>query len=300
MQKTEPLEPAELERLEAELKRNQPLYEKGHISETEYLLWKTQAATARANLKSANASLKKAQANLGYTEIRSPMNGTVIERTVDEGQTIAASFQAPKLFIIAEDLTQMQIEADVDESDIGLIKEGQQARFTVQSYPDRSFTGKVRQIRLQPTTISNVVNYTVVVDAENQDRVLLPGMTATVDFVPNSALNLRPSADIEIERPQRKPSTPGESANGMQAMRMNPEARDKMGYLFIPDESGKLKLAFFQKGATDGSHTEILKSRTLKEGVLVVTGFTKKASSSTSSGRNPFMMGGPPRGGRPR
>ena len=299
---------AEFERLEAELKRNQPLFEKGHISETEYLQWKTQVLTARASLKSARASLKKAQTNLGYTEIRSPMNGTVIERSVDEGQTIAASFQAPQLFIIAEDLTQMQIEAFVDESDIGVIREGQKARFTVQSYPDREFTGTVRQIRLQPTTISNVVNYTVVVDAENQDRLLLPGMTTTVDFlleyrenvliVPNSALSLRPSADIEIERPQRDSSdTPPAD---MRAMMSNPKTREKMGYVFIADESGKLKVAFFQKGATDGSHTEVLKSRDLKEGLQVVTGFTKTASSTSSNGRNPFMFGGPPRGGRPR
>jgi len=303
---------AELERLETELKRNQPLYEKGHISETEYLQWKTQAATARASLKSAQASLMRARTNLGYAEIRSPMKGTVIERTVDAGQTIAASFQAPKLFLIARDLTKMQIEADVDESDIGLIKEGQKTRFTVQSYPERKFTGTVRQIRLQPTTINNVVNYTVVVDAENQDRVLLPGMTATVDFlveyrenvlmVPNSALNLRPSADVEIERP--KPPEGGADGdsrrNMMRAMMMaNQDAREQMGIVFVPRENGKLGIALFRKGATDGSNTEVLGSRLLKEGTVIVTKFNSTpATNASNSRRNPFMMGGPPRGRR--
>ncbi|HDP94577.1 MAG TPA: efflux RND transporter periplasmic adaptor subunit [Candidatus Aminicenantes bacterium] len=302
---------AELERLETELERNRPLFENGHISQTEFLQWKTQAATARANLKSAQATLKRARTNLGYTEIRSPMDGTVIERTVDEGQTIAASFQAPKLFLIARDLTKMQIEALVDESDIGLIRQGQQTRFSVQSYPDRRFTGTVRQIRLQPTTINNVVNYTVVVDAENRDRVLLPGMTATVDFlveykenvlmVPNSALNLRPSEGIEIERTQAPDSATANSGKAVPSATGAPEnTRKQMGYVFVPLEKEKLRIVFFRKGATDASHTEIAASRELEEGTRVVTKFTNPPAASNNNRRNPFMMGGPPRGGRPR
>ena len=302
---------AELARLEAELERNRPLYEKGHISESEFLQWRTQAATARASLKSARASLKRAQTNLGYTEIRSPMKGTVIERTVDAGQTIAASFQAPKLFLIARDLTKMQIEADVDESDIGLIREGQQARFTVQSYPDRQFNGTVRQIRLQPTTINNVVNYTVVVDAENQDRVLLPGMTATVDFlvehrenvliVPNSALNLRPGAGVEIERPQGPESGSGSNDRraALRAMMMGGEAaRKQMGFVFVPQENGKIRIAIFRKGASDASNTEVMESRLLREGTKVITKFNNPPAAASNNRRNPFMMGGPPRGRR--
>ncbi|MBN1196382.1 MAG: efflux RND transporter periplasmic adaptor subunit [Candidatus Aminicenantes bacterium] len=302
---------AELERLETELERNRPLFENGHISQSEFLQWETQAATARANLKSAQAALKRALTNLGYTEIRSPMNGTVIERTVDEGQTIAASFQAPKLFLIARDLTKMQIEALVDESDIGLIRQGQQTRFTVQSYPDRRFTGTVRQIRLQPTTINNVVNYTVVVDAENRDRVLLPGMTATVDFmveykenvlmVPNSALNLRPSEGIEIERAQAPDSATASSGKAAPSATGAPEnARKQMGYVFVPLEKEKLRIVFFRKGAADTSHTEVVASRMLEEGTRVVTKFANPPAALNNNRRNPFMMGGPPRGGRPR
>ncbi|MCP4149197.1 MAG: efflux RND transporter periplasmic adaptor subunit, partial [bacterium] len=158
---------ARLDQANAEVNRNRPLCEKGHLSEMEFLVTKTNAATAAADLKSAEAALSRSQTQLQYTEIRSPINGTIIERTIDEGQTIAANFQAPTLFIIAEDLTQMQIEVSVDESDIGLIRENQPARFTVQAYPEDVFVGTVRQIRLQPRTEQNVVNYTVVVDSSN-------------------------------------------------------------------------------------------------------------------------------------
>ncbi|HLP59752.1 MAG TPA: efflux RND transporter periplasmic adaptor subunit [Candidatus Deferrimicrobium sp.] len=197
---------AQYEQAQAELKRNQPLFEKGHLSEAEFLVTKTNADTTTAALRSAESTLKRAQTQLAYTEIRSPIDGTIIERAVDAGQTIAASFQAPKLFIIAEDLTKMQIDTDVDESDIGQIKEGQSVRFTVQAYMDETFTGKVRQIRLSPTTIQNVVNYIVVVDAANDKKLLLPGMTATVDFmvqerkdvllVPNNALSFTPPQEM--------------------------------------------------------------------------------------------------------
>jgi HlyD family secretion protein len=197
---------AQYDQAQAELKRNQPLFEKGHLSESEFLVTKTNAETATASLRSAESTLKRAQTQLAYAEIRSPIDGTIIERAVDAGQTIAASFQAPKLFIIAEDLTKMQIDTAVDESDIGQIKEGQDVRFTVQAYMDETFTGKVRQIRLSPTTIQNVVNYTVVVDANNDKKLLLPGMTATVDFmvqeskdvlmVPNSALSFTPPQEM--------------------------------------------------------------------------------------------------------
>lgn len=197
---------AQYDQAQAELKRNQPLFEKGHLSESEFLVTKTNAETATASLRSAESTLKRAQTQLAYAEIRSPIDGTIIERAVDAGQTIAASFQAPKLFIIAEDLTKMQIDTAVDESDIGQIKEGQDVRFTVQAYMDETFTGKVRQIRLSPTTIQNVVNYTVVVDANNDKKLLLPGMTATVDFlveeskdvlmVPNSALSFIPPQEM--------------------------------------------------------------------------------------------------------
>jgi HlyD family secretion protein len=204
---------AQLLQAESEFKRNKPLFENGFLAESEWLVIKTTYEAARASYESAAAALERAKTNLTYTTIRSPIDGTIIERNVDLGQTIAASFQAPKLFVIAQDLSKMQIDVNVDESDIGSIKAGMDVRFSVQAYPDETFTGTVRQVRLQPTTIQNVVNYTAVVDASNERGLLLPGMTATVDFiiaskkdvllVPNTALTFKPPDELVAELKER-------------------------------------------------------------------------------------------------
>jgi HlyD family secretion protein len=284
----------------------------------EFLVTKTTAETAKADLEMAEAALKRAQTNLDYTVIRSPINGTVIERTVDAGQTIAASFQAPKLFVIAEDLTRMQIEANVDESDIGQIKENQSVRFDVQAYPDDIFTGKVRQIRLQPTTIQNVVNYTVVVDASNEKGMLLPGMTATVDFlveerrnvvlVPNTALNFKPSMELMkkygsqmMEKMKKMDSKQGmnpaaPTQMGFSKGMMMGQLPHHMGLVFYLDENGIPTAAMLVKGATDGKMTEIVKSSVLKEGMEVITAY-KTGQSSNSKSRSSSLLPRPPGGG---
>jgi len=308
---------AKMDQANAELNRNQPLYEKGYMSEMEFLVTKTTAQTAKADLKTAEGTLKRAKTNLGYTVIRSPIDGTVIERTVDAGQTIAASFQAPKLFIIAKDLTRMQIEANVDESDIGRIKENQPVRFDVQSYPDEIFTGKVRQIRLQPTTIQNVVNYTVVVDASNEKGRLLPGMTATVDFlveekrdvlmVPNSALSFKPSTElIKKYGPQMMgKKTTGQSMSkipggsiGYGAGMMAGKLPDHIGQVYYLDEKGIPCPASLVKGTTDGKNTEIVNGKDLKEGMEVITAYQTGKSSESKSQRSGFFPPRPGRGGR--
>ncbi len=189
-------------------KRIQELFEQGLVSDAEVEESLTNLKSAEASLLGAQASLDRQRANRSYAVIRSPIDGTVIMRNVEQGQTVAASFSTPTLFTIAEDLRQMEIHALVDESDIGQIEEGQRVRFTVEAYIDEVFSGTVRQVWLQPETISNVVNYTVVVDAMNDRGLLLPGMTATVDFllddlhdvllVPNSALSIQPD-DAMIE-----------------------------------------------------------------------------------------------------
>ena len=152
---------ADLRLAERELQRNLPLYEKGFLSDQEFLPYRIDRDKARAGLASARANLEKARTNLNNSVVRSPIDGTIIKRNVDAGQTVAASLNTPTLFIIAKDLSRMQIEADVDETDIGRIRQGQEVRFTVQAYPEESFTGKVRQVRLQPETVQNVVTYTV-------------------------------------------------------------------------------------------------------------------------------------------
>ncbi len=164
--------------------------------------------TEQAALKSAQVALDRAEPNLRYAYIKSPINGTIIQRNVEQGQTVAASFQTPTLFVIAEELTKMEIHAQVDESDIGQIKNGQNVNFEVLAYPNVNFTGVVKQVRLQPTRVQNVVNYTEVIDADNDQNLLLPGMTVTVDFlidekrdvltVPNSALTFRPPVQVNL------------------------------------------------------------------------------------------------------
>ncbi len=205
---------ATLTQAEDEQRRNQPLFDKGFLSAQEFLPISTGVNTARAALAAAEASLTRARTNLAYTVIRSPIDGTVIKRSIEAGQTVAASLNTPTLFLIARDLAQMQIEADVDESDIGQIRTGQPVRFTVQSHPDETFQGRVSQVRLQPRTISNVVNYTVLVEASNDKGLLLPGMTATIDFVVNRLENalLVPNAALRFQPQEETPGTNRRSA----------------------------------------------------------------------------------------
>lgn len=198
---------ANLRRATTQYERFKPVYDKGFLSGDDFLSYDIAKETAEANVKSSEASLSRAQRNREFAEIRAPISGVVINRNVEKGQTVASSFNTPRLFIIAEDLNLMEILANVDESDIGQIKEDQEVRFTVASYPERNFTGTVTEIRLQPEVIQNVVNYTVVVETENPRRLLLPGMTATLDFVvdevenvlsvPASALSLKMSEEME-------------------------------------------------------------------------------------------------------
>jgi HlyD family secretion protein len=200
---------ADLDRSKAEYDRNKTLYDQKVLTATEFTTAQYNYTVAQASVKSAQVALDRARKNLGYTEIYAPIDGVVVQRNVDVGQTVAASLSAPQLFLIANDLSQMQILANVDESDIGQIHESQDVRFTVQAYPNQSFTGKVRQVRLQSTTTENVVNYTVVVSVDNPKGTLLPGMTATVEFltgsaenaliVPNAALRFRATPEMMAE-----------------------------------------------------------------------------------------------------
>jgi HlyD family secretion protein len=328
---------AQINQAETEYQRKQKLFEEGYISEMDLLTVQTSVETARAAGISAEIALKKAKTNLKYAEIRSPIDGTVIDRSVEAGQTIAASTSAPTLFTIAEDLAKMEIEALVDESDIGQIKEGIPVRFTVQAYPDEEFTGTVRQIRLNPTTVQDVVNYTVIVTASNEQGLLLPGMTATVDFlveerkdvllVPNTALSLQPPQELmeqlhqQFQRnitgemagqqgsmpPRRNgegpPADGGEGRMGREDLRGSEENSGlKMARVFYLDEAGKLNMAGFFAGITNGVLTEVVRSQQLHEGLRVITGITttQKDSEKKSTFSLPIPgLGGPPGGGPP-
>lgn len=284
---------AALAQAEDEYRRNQPLAEKGFLSAQEFLPIGTGVDTARAALTAAEASLSRARTNLAYTVIRSPIDGTVIKRSVEAGQTVASSFNTPTLFVIARDLAQMQIEANVDESDIGQIRNGQQVRFTVQSYPGETFQGTVSQIRLQPQTISNVVNYTVLIDAKNDRGVLLPGMTATVDFVVSRVEKalLVPNAALRFQPPDAaagKSTAPAASAQKA--------AETQAGRLFTLGSDGRLQSLAVTKGESDGVRT-VVSGEQVHDGLQVVSGL--KPAEKSSKG-NFFSFLRPPRGAGPR
>lgn len=307
---------AQLEQAEREFKRIEALFQKDFSTEVEYNQARYNLDIARATMKSSEVSLERALRNLDYATIRAPISGVVVERNVDVGQTVAASFSAPQLFLIARDLSQMQILASVDESDIGLIHEGQEVRFTVQAYDDRTFTGTVRQVRLQSQIQENVVNYTVVVDVNNRDGSLLPGMTATVEFlieraqdvfkIPNAALRFRPTeamiAEIRARREARRAAR-GESSDGRPGATGAPGAgRDRPGgggfagafggnrsdfaMLWYLDEDGQLSVAPVRKGLTDGQMTEI-RGRNLQPGMQVIVGVNRNGESQAAS--SPFQ-----------
>lgn len=249
------------------LERNRLLFSKGLIArsdldsaKTNYETAKAQAETAKAQAEQAKAALKMAETNLMYTRIVSPVDGIVISRNVDVGQTVAASFQTPTLFTIAQDLTKMEIHCNVSEADIGRVKTGQIAEFTVDAYPDTIFKGKVYQIRNAPITIQNVVTYDVVVKVENPDLKLKPGMTANVSIIvetkrdilkiPNAALRFRPP---EMEKDKRPFKGKG---------------------VWIID-NGKLTRREITLGISDGSYTEVRSG--LNEGdSVIVEALTKE------------------------
>jgi len=285
-------------------KRSEQLYQKSMISETDFQTVKTSLKSAEAGLMTAKTALQRAMQNLSYAIIRSPLDGTVTERSVEEGQTVAASFSTPTLFTIAQDLAKMEIKATVDESDIGEIKEGQTAKFTVQAFPAKTFEGMVKQVRLKPTTSSNVVNYTVVVSAANDEHILMPGMTATVEFiiarrrgvlaVPNAALRFQPSQEelaAAMERMKASMPPPPDSLRNAAPPPPPPQgSSDEWKRLWYLDEMGQLASTPVHVGITDGSKTEIIGGR-FTEGMKIISeGETQSALPSSSRSQN----NGPP------
>jgi HlyD family secretion protein len=220
--------------------------------------------SARAQLALARAQLQKDRTNLAYTVIRSPVSGVVVSREVDVGQTVAASFQTPTLFKIAQDLSKMQIDSNFAEADIGNIRVGQPVRFTVDAYPNQTFKGSVRQVRLNPITQQNVVTYDVVVAVDNPEQTLKPGMTAYVNIVvaqrkdallvPNAALRFKPVDAVQ--------------SNGGKRKSKDERKKSAVGTVYVL-ENGKLKPVTIGTGITDNKMTEVL-SGELKAGDQVV------------------------------
>jgi len=275
---------AQLNQAKEEYERDKGLFEEKVISQQKYINSKYTYDQAASTKKAAEAAVKSIKVSIGYTRITSPISGTVTERSVEEGQTVAASFATPRMFIVAEDLSKMQILADVDESDIGYIIDKMEVRFTVQTYPEREFKGLVSQIRLQPIEINNVVNYQVVVDVNNEERLLLPGMTANLEFITdsakdvllinNSAFRFRPT---EVMLEEIKPVLQ-EKAKKMLSDSLQQEFNKainneeiytpanfkknlpkNMDMFFYKNTNGKLDLKFVEVGIKTGLQSEIKK-----------------------------------------
>lgn len=244
--------------------RNRELMEAGLVARSEYETTDSSLDVARANVTSAQVALDRARQNLEYTNIYAPIDGVVVERNIDLGQTVAASLSAPQLFLIAEDLTNMQILASVGEGDIASIKEGQKVTFRVQALARETFEGTVRQVRLQSKSNENVVNYTVVVAVANPQKKLLPGMTARLEFLTSASENVLKVANSAL----RFKSTPGT--------------------LYTLDATGKLVPLRVRTGLTDGKFTEV-RGRDLKEGMKIVSGTSEPQSAETTSA-TPFQQ----------
>jgi len=314
---------ASLNAAQSDYQREKTMHDARVVTDVEFSSSEETYQVDQASLKSAQIALDKAKQNLEYTNIYAPIDGVVVERDVDVGQTVAASLSAPQLFIIANDLSQMQILASVDESDIGQIKDGQPVSFTVQSYPNQPFTGTVSQVRLESKTTDNVVSYTAVVNVPNTTGKLLPGMTATVQFetasadnvleVPSAALRFRPAATAAVAATQTASATktaaaPGagqqtHQASGARSGAAGGGARPAVGTLWTQDSAGVLQPVRVRTGLSDGQNTQV-SGQTVKAGMQVIVGeATPGAAPATSAAAttNPFQQKqGGARGGAPR
>lgn len=260
-----------------EYNRNKTLYGEGFIARAEMEQSQTQYEQAEQSVKRAQSTYDRAVTNLGYATIVSPVNGTVISRKVDVGQTVAASFQTPDLFEIAEDLSKMQIETSVSEADIGVIKEGQPVTFTVDAYPTETFEGVVRQIRLSPTVTSNVVVYTVVIDVDNTDLRLKPGMTAFVTVIISEKNNVWKAANAAFLVRSFTGIVDDETANG---------ATPKTHLVLLRD--GDTVLVPYEKGLVTATETEII-SDDIQQGDRIVVGrMGATAAKETNMRMNPM------------
>lgn len=243
----------------ANMERYKTLYKKGLVSADEYENALLTYRQAKEQVASSKENVQRAQTNLGYATITSPIDGTVISKSVEEGQTVAASFNTPELFTIAKDLTNMQVVANVDEADIGNVKEGDRVTFTVDAYPDDTFEGTVKQVRLEATTTNNVVTYEVVISAPNADLKLKPGLTANVTIYTQERSGVLAVANKALR------FTPTKETVGKDMKIVDCKGKNKVWIL----NGNTLTAHPVTIGQTDGINTEITKG--LKQGDKIVT-----------------------------
>lgn len=270
----------------ANYKRYKTLFEKGLVAADDFDNAKLSYTQAKEQVASAKEEVQRAQTNLGYATITSPIDGVVLSKSVEEGQTVAASFSTPELFTIAQDLTNMQVVADVDEADIGDVKEGERVTFTVDAYPDDTFEGEVKQVRQEATTTNNVVTYEVVISAPNADLKLKPGLTA----------------NVTIYTAERK----GVLSVPSRALRFTPQ-KETVGKMKIVDvanaknkvwtiEGNSIVAHKVNIGMTDGTNTQIVGG--IAEGTKVITGLNvmggeEKMPMEAQDEKSPFAPGPP-------
>jgi HlyD family secretion protein len=309
--------------------RSKALVERKLIAQADYDTAQSNAEAAVATVQAAEGSvaqaragLNQSQVNLAYTDILSPTNGVVISRNVDVGQTVAASLQAPTLFVIAEDLAKMQVDTSVAEADVGRLRAGMAASFTVDAYPTEVFRGVVRQIRNSPQTVQNVVTYDAVIDVENAELKLKPGMTANVTFVyaekddalkvPNAAIRFKPPPGLAGESGGRGPRGPGgasgpagagasrpdgargaraeaEASTGSRSGRPDgaPETPDRRTVWVLRGEAQVPTPLRIRSGISDGSFTDVVEGE-LQAGDTVVTDAVGPPSGMAAAMRRPF------------
>lgn len=272
--------------------RQNALYKANVISKADYQEALFNLNTAKGTAQQQNSNLRKAQTNLGYANIYSPIDGVVLSKDVDEGQTVAASYSTPTLFTIAKDLKQMQVEANVDEADIGAVKEGQRVTFMVDAFPDEEFSGSVTQVRLNSTVTSNVVTYTVIIKADNPDEKLKPGLTATVSIY---TMELKDVMTLEAKAFAFEPDMSllnefNKSKNGtVSAQKIDPSKEKNIKTIWVKSNDGIHEQQVIV-GKNDGINYEILGG--LAEGNEVVTALKKQqagAQGAPGSSSSPFM-----------
>jgi HlyD family secretion protein len=264
--------------------RTKQLYDVKAATEASYEEAVNRLAQAETSVANEKANLHQAKVNLGYAEIYSPIDGVILDRAVEQGQTVAASFNTPTLFTIANDLKKMQVEADVDEADIGQVRLGQTVRFTVDAYSDDTFSGTVNQIRMQPTVTNNVVTYTVIIEAPNPDEKLYPGMTASVTIitqsetgltVPAEALNFTPPESVLAQMKTQPQQAPASDVSGKTVWLKTADG-------IVPQS--------IKTGMSDGVYVIVNEGLTAGDAVVLsVTQGTKEVSETPTS--NPLMPG---------
>jgi HlyD family secretion protein len=295
------------------------------IEQSQAQLQQSQAQVQQnaAQVQQAEAALSLAEVNLSHTTITSPIDGVVVSRDVNVGQTVAASLSAPTLFTIANDLTQMQVIANIDQADIGLVEQAKSVKFSVDAFPGKEFDGKIQEMRLNPVNVQNVVTYNVVINVENPEQTLKPGMTAnltiTIDErnnvlkVPNSALRFRPQNANNVsgnaggqgqgqgQGRRRQGGQQGDNAQGPGDSNFAPASAPVLPgqtrVVWVMGQDGKPQPRRIKVGLSDGASTEVVEGN-LNEGDMVITGQTVSGASTTSTQQNrPPGFGNAPRGG---